>query len=163
MALSLSQVQCYLATVSKADSLRVTTDLHTHSNLFVETMPQSVSRICSVNKLSWLLWSSVIFLLSCLGSEAMTSVVANADARCDCYVAKTYYYVLLLRLPVTGFMGTEMALVKPPPLLLESQASPCVATAGPGTNAPDTSGSQCTTEVLGKQLFYPYFSMSTSL
>lgn len=60
-----------------------------------------MTHICSVNFLSLLLWSSIIFLLLCLDLETMPSVFAHADDRCDCYVARTLYFVTYLRLLVT--------------------------------------------------------------
>lgn len=92
----------------------------------------------------------MIFLLSCLGSEAMPSVVANADAKCDTHIARTHYFATHIKLTVTGFMDTEIPLVKPPLSLLPSWETPCVTGEGPGTSAPDTLGSQGTTEILGK-------------
>ena len=57
--------------------------------------------ICSVNFLSWLLWSSMIFLLLCLDLEAMPSIFAHADDKCDCYVTSSHYFAMQLRFLVT--------------------------------------------------------------
>lgn len=68
------------------DCVRVTTPVQTHPTLFLWKpwppghVPHS---LCELVILTTLVFT--IFLPSCLASEAMPSVVANADVKCDCW------------------------------------------------------------------------------
>lgn len=146
MVLSLSQVQCYLAMVPNPDKLRVATDPQT---LVVDIMAMWYD--------SHLLCEFLIFATLVFHNFPPLVFGFGDYAFCICTCWWQMWLLcrqnpLLCHVPKIA-SDTETALIKPPATLMGSTL--CYFE-GPGTSTPLTLGPQCTTEILGKQLFHPY-------